>query len=412
MQDQTLWRADQPARVIAVEMTESGGSCLRSRVWLWPALIFAVVGLFQSACQRQESRNHGTSAQGTHPDGGGDAQKTAASVKVIRIGYPGVGIGGRPYLGGTVAATVHGRRALEEEFARDGIEVSWSLNKGAGPAVNELFASRQLDFAYLGDLPAIVGRSIQLETKVIAAGGRGANLYLAVNGRSPYRRLEELRGKRVAVFKGTALQLQAARMLETFGYSESDFKTITMDQAAGLAALINGDIDALWTQFPIFEYVEKGEVRILASSKDRLANGTRPATAFGVFLVTTEFERQHPELVQRVVTTVVREAAWSGDESHQAELYKLWARAGYPEIVFSKEHEGESLASRVSPLLDAEFVDDVRVAAEVSLKLSLIRKPINLEGWFEGKYVTQAIKDLKLEHYWKPHDAAGLAADR
>ena len=370
-----------------------------------------VLTLLSIACHREPDLRYRGTAQETTVLGSPSGQKVATSGKVIRIGYPGVGIGGRPFLGGTVAATVQGKRALEAEFAQDGVEVSWSLNKGAGPAVNELFASRQLDFAYLGDLPAIVGRSIGLDTKVIAAGGRGGHLYLAVNRRSPYRKLSELKGKRIAVFKGTALQLQAVRILGQFGYSESDFKTITMDQAAGLAALLGGDIDGLWAQFPIFEYVERGDVRIVTGSKEPLPNGAKPATAFGVLLVTTEFERQHPEWVQRVVSTYVREAAWTSDDSQQAELYKLWARAGYPEVVFQKEHESSPLLPRVSPLIDAQFIDVVRAAAEVSLRLNLIRKPANLDGWFDDKYVTQALKDLKLEKYWTSQDAGGLADD-
>ncbi len=369
-------------------------------------LLCLVTSLLPIACRNEARRNDRAAEVGSKLPGAQTAPRPEASVRVIRIGYPGVGIGGRPYLGGTVAATVHGRRALETEFARDGIEVSWSLNKGAGPAVNELIASRQLDFAYLGDLPAIVGRSIGLDTKIILAGGRGGNIYLAVNNRSPYHRLAELRGKRMAIFKGTALQLQGDRVLGQLGYSEGDFKTITMDQASGLAALIGGDVDALWAQFPIFEYEQRGDVRIVTSSREPRPDGGKLATAFGVLLVTGQFEREHPELVQRVVSAYVREADWSADPAHQAELYKLWSRAGYPEVVFYKEHAGADLLPRVSPLLDAQFIEEVRAGADASVKLNLIRKPINIVGWFESKYVDKALKELNLEQRWKPQDVA------
>jgi hypothetical protein len=35
--------------------------------------------------------------------------------------------------------------------------------KGAGPAVNEGFANDQLDFAYQGDLPSLIGRAPYLK---------------------------------------------------------------------------------------------------------------------------------------------------------------------------------------------------------------------------------------------------------
>src|SRR3978361_1734677 len=72
---------------------------------------------------------------------------------VIRIANPGVGIGGRPGVGSSPWALLHIRGILEEEFKADGIKVEWTFLRGAGPAVNELFANGLADIASLGDLP-------------------------------------------------------------------------------------------------------------------------------------------------------------------------------------------------------------------------------------------------------------------
>ena len=82
-----------------------------------------VLTLLSIACHREPDRSYRGTTQETTVLGSSSGQKGATSGKVIRIGYPGVGIGGRPFLGGTVAATVQGRRALDAEFARDGVEV-------------------------------------------------------------------------------------------------------------------------------------------------------------------------------------------------------------------------------------------------------------------------------------------------
>ena len=89
----------------------------------------------------------------------------------IRVATPGVGIGNRPVVGGSTWAVVHLRGLLEEEFKADGIKVSWNFLRGAGPAVNELYANRLVDFAAYGDLPSIIGRASGLDTRVIAGGG-------------------------------------------------------------------------------------------------------------------------------------------------------------------------------------------------------------------------------------------------
>src|SRR5688500_11376911 len=93
----------------------------------------------------------------------------ADAPSVIRIVFPGVGVGNRPVVGGHSRATRPLRGMLEEEFKTDGIQSSWSFLRGAGPATNELYANGLADFSLLGDLPSIIGRSGGLKTRVLAA---------------------------------------------------------------------------------------------------------------------------------------------------------------------------------------------------------------------------------------------------
>ncbi|MDX0660954.1 hypothetical protein GOD21_29025 [Sinorhizobium medicae] len=98
----------------------------------------------------------------------------------IRFGHPGTGLDNRQYSQGD--ATSYARaRELEKEFRTDkDIKVEWTYFRGAGPALNEAVAAKQLDFFLLGDLPAIVGRSRGLEHKFLFATTRHEPIYLAV----------------------------------------------------------------------------------------------------------------------------------------------------------------------------------------------------------------------------------------
>jgi len=108
----------------------------------------------------------------------GERSARAAAPAVIRIGVPGVGIGNRPIIGGSSVATVALRGLLEEEFKAEGIKVQWNFVRGAGPAVNELFANGLADFGWgLGDLPSIIGHAGGLKTR-IPCGRRRAPKYL------------------------------------------------------------------------------------------------------------------------------------------------------------------------------------------------------------------------------------------
>ncbi|KND57865.1 Enoyl-[acyl-carrier-protein] reductase [FMN] [Candidatus Paraburkholderia schumanniana] len=55
---------------------------------------------------------------------------------------------------------------------------------------------------------------------------------------------------------------------------------------------------------------------------------------------------------------------------------------------------------------EAPAIPDYPIAND-ALRLNLIRQPVSVNGWFEPKYLDQALKSLKLEAYWPRFDAAG-----
>ena len=123
------------------------------------------------------------------------AQSTPEPLKVIRIGVATGGVGSNPIRhGGTTTALAYTDGAFEDEFRKDGVEIKWVFFKGAGPAVNEALVNKQLDFAWQGDLPAIVARANGVKTRLIAGSGVRTGLYLAVQPDSGITRLEDLRG--------------------------------------------------------------------------------------------------------------------------------------------------------------------------------------------------------------------------
>jgi len=174
---------------------------------------------------------------------------------VIRIGVAGVGTGSRPVAGWSYSSVVAAHGSLEAEFAKDGIPVKWTYFSGAGPAVNEAIANRQLDFAFEGDLPALVARAGGLPTRVILAHTRWEPIYIGVPADSSAKSLEDLKGKRIAVFKGTNLQLAFYRVLESKGLKDTDFKLVNMSFNDASAAILSKDIDGAVTGAEIFPLV-------------------------------------------------------------------------------------------------------------------------------------------------------------
>jgi sulfonate transport system substrate-binding protein len=320
---------------------------------------------------------------------------------VIRVAYSGAGTGGRPIGGGNVLATAHQRGVLEDEFKADGIKIQWSFFPGAGPATNEASANGLVDFAYHGDLPLIVGKSTGLQRKVILALGRFGNTYFVVPSDSQAKTLADLKGKRIAVFKGTAGQLTLARVLEREGLAEKDFRVINMDTEATRAALATKDIDGAIVS--PFDLQARGIARVLFEiPRDPKVTGV------GSFWVSEEFEKKYPQVVQRVVNALVRTSVWASDEKNRDAQFKLWGQVGTtPYADWVRTWEGYTLKERNSPLIDDYFVASLKKAIDESRRFKLIRRDLSTDGWIDPRYVNQAVHDLKLEGFWPEFDAEG-----
>jgi sulfonate transport system substrate-binding protein len=328
----------------------------------------------------------------------------ADAPSVIRIAYPGVGVGNRPVVGGSSAATLHLRGLLEEEFKQDGIQISWSFLRGAGPAVNELYANGLVDFSLLGDLPSIIGRSGGLKTRVLAATGIRGSSYIFVPSGSPAQTVADLRGKKVAIFKGTNIQLAAAKILEKFGLKESDIRAINMDTATARAAMATGDVDAAfgWTEY--LSLRDQGIARMLYSTDASDAMVYRHAS----FVGSEDFIKRYPEHTKRVVKTLVLAAKWQSDQAaNPAPVYQLWTRSGVTFANYKEDLGATSLKVLSSPLLDEYLVSQYETNIQEAKRFGLIRKTFSFEEWAEPRFLNEVLRELELDGYWVPHGKDG-----
>jgi sulfonate transport system substrate-binding protein len=332
------------------------------------------------------------------------AARAEEKPSVIRIGVAGVGTGGRPLVGWSYSSVVAAHGALENEFRPDGIAIKWTYFSGAGPAVNEAIANRQLDFAFEGDLPALVARAGGLPTRVILAHTRWEPIYVGVPSDSTAQRLEDLKGKRIAVFKGTNLQLAFYRVLEARGLKDSDFKLVNMSFSDASAALLSKDIDGAVTGPEVFPLVERGVARIVHST-----TGEPKIGRLSHLLVTEDFNASHPAIVQRVVTSTLREIAWLSSESNRAAAYEIWGRSGLGPPAWKGDWDKFVLAERSSPLFDEFYRAQYKRALKAGRELKLIRRDFDTDAWLDPTYLNRALATLGLQQAWREFDAEGKA---
>jgi|HigsolmetaAR204D_1030405.scaffolds.fasta_scaffold00141_39 sulfonate transport system substrate-binding protein len=328
------------------------------------------------------------------------ARSQAALPKVIRFASPDLSAGQKPSYGGQVDV-LNTRRLFEKEFAKDGVKIEWHFFKGAGPAINEAIANRQIDFAFLGDLPPIIGRASGLDTRLLLALTRGVTSYLAVTPESGIRTLADLRGKRVGIFRGTADQLGFARVLERAGLSERDIRLINLDFNAVNAALVAKQIDATWAPNRVLALRDRGVVRIVLSSNDLDGVGSGQ----GAFIGVQSFLAQYPQAARRVVKTVVTASHWLSQEENREAYAQLVADlSSYPRKAIEESLRDANLNFHFSPLLDKYFIDNFRTNIELAKRFGLIRRTFDIEPWIERSFLDAALDELGFRQVWQPHD--------
>ena len=318
----------------------------------------------------------------------------AAAVREIRIAVPDLSAGTQ-HSGGGVTDVLRSQQLLEKAFAADGITIQWNYFKGAGPVINEAFANGQVDFAYLGDLAAIIGKANGVDTRLLAATGRGIKHYLGVAPGSGIKTLQDLKGKRVAIFRGTASQLSFDAALASQGLSEKDLKIINLDFNASVAALAARQIDATWGLSGLTALQERGLAELPLNTRDLGGAGSIQAVLVG----SGAFVDAHPELVQRLLAAQQQAVQWLSDENNkQAYIQLVSGLASYPPVILERDLQDEVLGQTFRSSLDQPFLDQLQSSVDLAAEQRLIRKPFKVSQWLAPQATRPA--------------PAALAADR
>lgn len=329
----------------------------------------------------------------------------ATTPRVVRIGFANIGAGNRQFSGGSPIALAHAEGYLEREFANDGVEIRWFFFAGAGPAVNEALANGQFDLALQGDLPSMIGRSNGLRTRIVLAAGVNNPIYLAVPPDSPIRGVADLRGRTVAWHRGTNLHLAIAKVLAANGLTERDLKVVNMDFATADVALASHNIEAEFGSPTVLGLARQGLARIAYTTK-----GDDPRLGRNSAVLASEaFEAAHPDLLARIVKAFLKASDWASTEANREALFAVWGKSGFPIENYRDDFAGQELAYRCNPLLDGFLERQYRSQAERALEYRLIRRPVDMQGWFEPHYQESGLRELGLDRRWTRRDVDGKA---
>ena len=182
---------------------------------------------------------------------------------------------------------------LEKEFAKDGIGILWVQTLGSNKALEFLNAG-SIDFGSTAGSAALLGRINGNPIKSIYVYSKPEWTALVTRKDSPINKIADLKGKRVAVTRGTDPHIFLVRALLSVGMTEKDISEVLLQHPDGKVALIRGDVDAWAGLDPMMAQaqVEDG-ARLFYRNKD--------ANTYGILNSSEDFLKAYPDLARRVL---------------------------------------------------------------------------------------------------------------
>lgn len=157
-------------------------------------------------------------------------------------------------------------RLLEQRFANT--RVQW-IEFPAGPQMLEALNIGSLDIGSTGDIPPIFAQAAGADLLYIGAEpAKPKAEVILVPKNSPITSVAELKGKRVALQKGSSAHNLLLRSLASVGLSMRDVQPVYLAPADARAAFERGSIDAWAIWDPYYSAIDlEGKARLLADGE-------------------------------------------------------------------------------------------------------------------------------------------------
>jgi len=258
---------------------------------------------------------------------GGAAAAAVAAPRPLRAANPSeIRIDWATY--NPVSMLLKDKGFLEKEFAKDGIGIRWVQTLGSNKALEFLNAG-SIDFGSTAGSAALLARINGNPLKSIYVYSQPEWTALVTRKDTTINKITDLKGKRVAVTRGTDPHIFLVRALLSVGMSEKDIVPVLLQHPDGKIALIRGDVDGWAGLDPMMAQAE-------VEDGARLFYRNKEANTWGILNTREAFLKEHPELVRRVLA--VYEEARKYSLGHYDELKKSFiAVTKLPEAVVDKQ---------------------------------------------------------------------------
>ena len=255
---------------------------------------------------------------------------------------------------------------LERRLQPLGVGVKW-VEFPAGPQLLEGLNVGAVDVGYVGEAPPIFGQAAGAKFAYIGHDPAAPTAEaILVSKDSPIKSVTELKGKKVALNKGSNVHYLLVKLLEKNGLKFSDVQAVYLPPADARAAFESKAVDAWVIWDPFQAAAEK------ATGARVLADGTALVNNYQYYLGEREYVGRNPKVIQALFDDAVAQGRWLKANLKQAAEI-IAPLQGLPVDVVElslRRYEFD-----VKPVTDTVIAQQQQIA-DTFHELKLIPKPI------------------------------------
>ncbi|MEC5317797.1 sulfonate ABC transporter substrate-binding protein [Brenneria populi subsp. brevivirga] len=213
----------------------------------------------------------------------------AYSAEVLRIGYQ---------KSATTLVLLKGAGSLEKRLRPLGVTVTWTEFPG-GPQLLEGLNVGSIDFGFTGETPPVFAQAAGASLVYVANEPASPTAEaILVPKDSPLQSVADLKGKKVALNKGSNVHYLLVRALYDAGLKYGDITPVYLPPADARAAFENGSVAAWVIWDPFSAAAEKQiQARVLRDGRGIVDN-------YQFYLATRDFAARHPQAISALIEEI------------------------------------------------------------------------------------------------------------
>jgi len=264
-------------------------------------------------------------------------------------------------------------------FEKEGLKLK-EMRFSSGPACSEALLLGSADFGTMGDTTAVIAAARKAPIRIIASHGGGEHRHrILVNKKSNIKGIEDLKGKKLAVKKGTSTYGGLLLFAKRNNLDLSEVGIIDMRPTDMPEAMFSGSLDALVASEPTPSLIEsKGYGQELATLAGLGSN--YPI----LLLVRCSFARRYPEAVVKVLRAVKKGSQYINE--NRDDSAKILSKVTGLPIEIAKKSMGYHYYQVV---MNGETINSLKTVANFLIRQGIIDKIPDFEKMIEGNYFQQ-----------------------